>query len=170
MTDTQVNLSRKARIRAFLPAAAWYAVIFAFSAQTGDESGELSGVIVHGSIGLMGELGALFRTDWDALQLLSFLIRKGAHMGVFFVLTGLLFLGFRKLWTDRKACMTWAMGLCGVLAALDEFHQLFVPGRDGKLSDVLIDTCGAVCFLLFSLALSAIQKARKNRSGQDSLP
>ena len=167
MTDTQVNLSRKARIRAFLPAAAWYAVIFAFSAQTGEESGELSGAIVHGSVGLMGELGALFRTDWDALQLLSLLVRKGAHMGVFFILTGLLFLGFRKLWTDRKACMTWAMGLCAVLAALDEFHQLFVPGRDGKLSDVLIDTCGAVCFLLFSLALSSLRRAWKRREGPE---
>ena len=65
MTDTQVNSARKAGVRAFLPAAAWYAVIFAFSAQTGEESGRLSGRIVHGSIGLMGELGALFRTDWD---------------------------------------------------------------------------------------------------------
>lgn len=155
MTDTQVNSARKAGVRAFLPAAAWYAVIFAFSAQTGEESGQLSGRIVHGSIGLMGELGALFRTDWDALQLLSFLVRKAAHMGVFFVLTGLLFLGFRRLWTNRKTSM----------AALDEFHQLFVPGRDGKLSDVLIDTCGAVCFLLFSLALSAIRRVRKERNG-----
>ena len=55
--------------------------------------------------------------------------------------------------------------LCAVLAALDEFHQLFVPGRDGKLSDVLIDTCGAVCFLLFSLALSALQRAKEERNG-----
>ena len=163
MTDTQVNRSRSTRIKAFLPAAAWYAVIFAFSAQTGEESGELSGRIVHRSIGLMGELGALFRTDWDALQLLSFLIRKAAHMGVFFVLTGLLLLGFRKIWTNPKACMTAALGLCAVLAALDEFHQLFVPGREGKLSDVLIDTCGALCFLLFSLAFSAIQRARKKQ-------
>lgn len=130
MTDTQVNSARKAGVRAFLPAAAWYAVIFAFSAQTGEESGQLSGRIVHGSIDLMGELGALFRTDWDALQLLSFLVRKAAHMGVFFVLTGLLFLGFRRLWTNRKTSMAAAMGLCAVLAALDEFHQLRPrPGR-----------------------------------------
>ena len=61
--------------------------------------------------------------------------------------------------------MAAAMGLCAVLAALDEFHQLFVPGRDGKLSDVLIDTCGAVCFLLFSLALSALQRAKEERNG-----
>ena len=139
MTDTQVNSARKAGVRAFLPAAAWYAVIFAFSAQTGEESGQLSGRIVHGSIGLMGELGALFRT--------------------------LLFLGFRRLWTNRKTSMAAAMGLCAVLAALDEFHQLFVPGRDGKLSDVLIDTCGAVCFLLFSLALAALQRAKEEWNG-----
>lgn len=163
MTGTQVNTTWKAKARAFLPAAAWYAVIFAFSAQTGEESGELSGAIVHSSIGLLGELGILFRTDWDALQLLSFLVRKGAHMGVFFVLTGLLLLGFQRLWTNRKACMAAAMGLCAVLAALDEFHQLFVPGREGKLSDVLIDTGGAVCFLLFYLAVKALRRARKKR-------
>ena len=167
MTDTQVKLSRKAKVRAFLPAAAWYAVIFAFSAQTGDASGELSGAIVHRSIGLMGELGALFRTDWDALQLLSLLVRKGAHMGVFFVLTGLLFLGFRRLRMDRKPSMAWALGLCTVLAALDEFHQRFVPGRDGKLADVLIDLGGAVCFLLLSLALSAIRRAKARRKSGD---
>ena len=121
----------------------------------------MSGAIVKGSIGLMGELGALFQTDWDALQLLSFLVRKAAHMGVFFVLTGLLLLGFRKIWTNRKACMAAAMAVCCVGAALDEFHQLFVPGRDGKLSDVLIDMGGAVCFLLFSLAVSALRRRKK---------
>ena len=169
MTGTQVNTTWKARVRAFLPAAAWYAVIFRFSAQTGEKSGELSGAIVHRSIGLMGELGALFRTDWDALQLLSLLVRKGAHMGVFFVLTGLLLLGFRKLWTNRKASMAAAMGLCAALAALDEFHQLFVPGREGKLSDVLIDTCGGVCFLLCSLAFNALRRARKKRNESNSI-
>lgn len=37
-------------------------------------------------------------------------------------------------------------GLTGALyAASDEFHQLFVPGRSGQISDVLLDSAG-VCF------------------------
>ena len=47
-------------------------------------------LVVEESIGWMGDWGAIFRVDWDALQFLSFLIRKAAHMGVFFILTGLL--------------------------------------------------------------------------------
>ena len=68
---------------------------------------------------------------------------------------------------DRKPSMAWALGLCTVLAALDEFHQRFVPGRDGKLADVLIDLGGAVCFLLLSLALSAIRRAKARRKSGD---
>ena len=33
-------------------------------------------------------------------------------------------------------------------AATDEFHQLFVPGRAGRVTDVLIDSAGAFLALL----------------------
>ena len=39
--------TRRAKALSFLPAAAWYAVIFAFSAQTGEESGRLSGEVAR---------------------------------------------------------------------------------------------------------------------------
>ena len=66
MTDTQVNSARKAGVRAFLPAAAWYAVIFAFSAQTGEESGQLSGRIVHGSIDLI--VPGCPKSYWESMK------------------------------------------------------------------------------------------------------
>lgn len=144
----------------FLPAAAWYAVIFAFSAQTGEESGRLSGTVVKGSIGLLGELGELFETDWDAFLLLTFLVRKAAHMSIYFILTALLFYGLWRVGVQSRPRLAAAVGLCALLAGLDEFHQTFVPGRDGKLSDVLIDLSGGLCFLLFWLVLSAIRRRR----------
>lgn len=148
--------SRREKVLAFFPAAVWYAVIFALSAQTGEESGRLSGAVARRSIGLLGELGEIFDTDWDAFLLLSFLVRKAAHMGVYFILTALLFYGLWRLGAGPRPRLAAAVGLCALLAALDEFHQLFVPGRDGKLSDVLIDLGGGVCFLLFWLLLSAL--------------
>lgn len=152
--------TRKEKLMAFLPAGLWYAVIFAFSAQNGAESGKLSATIVRGSARWLGDLGELFRTDWDAFMLLSFLVRKVAHMSVFFVLTGLLLYGLWKVGMNLHPGMA-AVGLCAVLAALDEFHQTFVPGRDGKLTDVLIDLSGGVCFLLFWQILSVVRRRRK---------
>lgn len=152
------------KVLSFLPAAAWYAVIFAFSAQTGEESGRLSGTVVKGSIGLLGELGELFETDWDAFLLLTFLVRKAAHMSIFFLLTALLFYGLWRAGARPRPRLAAAVGLCALLAALDEFHQTFVPGRDGKLSDVLIDLSGGLCFLLFWLVFSALRR-RQAASG-----
>lgn len=144
----------------FLPAMAWYAVISAFSAQTGEESGRLSGAVVKGSIGILGELGELFETDWDAFLLLTFLVRKAAHMSIYFILTALLVYGLWRAGVQSRPRLAAAVGLCALLAALDEFHQTFVPGRDGKISDVLIDLSGGLCFLLFWLVLSAIRRRR----------
>lgn len=157
--------TRRAKALSFLPAAAWYAVIFAFSAQTGEESGRLSGSVVKGSIGLLGELGELFETDWDAFLLLTFLVRKAAHMSIYFILAALLFYGLWRAGLRPRPGMAAAVGLCALLAALDEFHQTFVPGRDGKLSDVLIDLSGGVCFLLFWWLAAAIYR-KKVASGR----
>lgn len=150
----------KAKVLSFLPAAAWYAVIFAFSAQTGEESGRLSGAVARRSIGLLGELGEIFETDWDAFLLLTFLVRKAAHMSIYFILAALLFYGLWRAGLSPRPGMAAAVGLCALLAALDEFHQTFVPGRDGKLSDVLIDLSGGVCFLLFWRLIAALRREK----------
>ena len=97
--------TRRAKALSFLPAAAWYAVIFAFSAQTGEESGRLSGEVARRSIGLLGELGEIFESDWDAFLLLTFFLRKAAHMGIYFILTALLLYG---LW--RAGFRSWPAG------------------------------------------------------------
>ena len=35
-----------------------------------------------------------------------------------------------------------------IYACSDEIHQLFIPGRSGQFTDVLIDTSGALIMLL----------------------
>ena len=141
----------------FVPAAAWYGVIWFFSSQTGTESQEVSD-------GLLRLFGYDIQNSLMVISaLLSFLVRKAAHMGVFFVLTGLLCWALREVVSRRQGC--WALGLCAALAAVDECHQLFVPGRSGKWQDVCIDTLGGACFL-FSLAL--VRWAKHRKSGKNS--
>ena len=156
--------SWRAKALSFLPAAVWYAVIFAFSAQTGEESGRLSSAVAHRGAGLLGELGAIFETDWDAFLLLTFFLRKAAHMGIYFILTALLLYGLWRAGASPRLRSAFAAGLCAALAALDEFHQTFVPGRDGKLSDALIDLSGGICFLLLWRLAGFLWKRKKASS------
>ena len=57
-----------------------------------------------------------------------------------------------------------AVILCAALAASDEFHQLFVPGRAALISDVILDTAGAALGALGSMGLAGLW-ARKSRRG-----
>ena len=85
----------------------------------------------------------------DALSVLSFIVRKLAHLLVYAVLGLLaaqtLALCGRARGTDRKALLRMAAIVLpfGILvAALDEWHQTHVPSRTGSFRDVLIDTVG----------------------------
>lgn len=103
----------------YLPLFVWMGVIFWFSSYGGY---------------------AQRQTD---LSLSEWLVRKSAHMGEFFILTVLL---FRAIWQSLQKKIVWVFFLSGFLSLLyaisDETHQHFVPFRQGKPSDVLIDFIG----------------------------
>lgn len=69
------------------------------------------------------------------------------------VLVSLTIVALRRWHPGSRAGSIWlAFAFAVVFAASDEWHQTFVPGRDGCLRDVLIDTGGA---LLAALCVSA---------------
>lgn len=84
--------------------------------------------------------------------------RKGAHVFEYFFLAYLLWKTFSFEVTDfrRKAFLVFLISF--LYAATDEIHQLFVFGREGKISDVGIDGIG---ILIFISALFAFKKIRK---------
>lgn len=139
------------RIAAFCPAAVWYFIIWRFSAQTAAASGALSDRLLYR---LLDYSSAVFRGQSEdgkqaIVLFLSFFERKAAHMFLYFVLTGLLLFALRGLFHKYARKAAGAFGLCAVLAALDELHQYFVPGRSCELRDVAVDlTGGAICVIL----------------------
>jgi VanZ family protein len=74
---------------------------------------------------------------WDTL------LKKGAHMGAYAIL---MVLWWRAL--AQRCSARSALGLAALLSVLyavsDEIHQLYVPGRNGCLWDVGIDSCGVL--------------------------
>lgn len=84
------------------------------------------------------------------LAMTDAIARKGAHVAEYAILAALLLLALRRGCPAKPA--TWvarhAMLLSVLWASIDEWHQTFVPGRMGQLSDVLIDSLGAGLLIL----------------------
>lgn len=148
--DKAVKWSRIAGILAII----WMCVIFYFSGQTKEESS----VVSEGfSYRMVSTTGLLFHLHIDEEQIreiarvIEGFVRKCAHMTEFAILAWLLYgwLSRWKLTRMRKACAAAALAI--LYACSDEFHQLFVRGRAGRVSDVLIDSTGIVLGMVFLL-------------------
>ena len=94
---------------------------------------------------------------------MDFRVRKSAHFLEYTMLGLILMLTGRTFLTSHQK--TAAMLTGAVYAALDEFHQYFVPGRACQVRDVLIDYSGIVTGILTALLLMRIIRAIRNQRG-----
>lgn len=132
--------------------AAIMVMIFWFSAQNALLSQQVSDGFLSSLIGsileklLPGLTGQGMAVD----------IRKYAHMAEFFCLGISAFLFFSELRRWRPDLTAAIMAFCfSVLyACTDEVHQIFVPGRAGRFTDVLVDSVG----IILGVALSAFSQ------------
>jgi len=84
-----------------------------------------------------------------------FFVVKGWHMTEYAVLVSLMVVALRRRNIGSRFGRVWlAFAFAAVFAASDEWHQSFVPGRDGCVRDVLIDTGGTLLAALCWAALS----------------
>ena len=70
--------------------------------------------------------------------------RKGAHVFEFFLLALLAWNALSAFFPKEKKGFLLSIVAMSALfyAFLDETHQMFVPGREGKLTDILYDSSG----------------------------
>jgi len=102
-------------IRRWLPALIWMGLIFLVSAQPSLPS-------VPGR--------------WDLL------LKKGMHMVAYGILTILYLWALRGSAHDDRVVRVASVVLALTYALSDEYHQTFVPGRNGTWVDVAVDGVG----------------------------
>ncbi|MCP3028069.1 VanZ family protein [Halobacillus sp. A5] len=75
---------------------------------------------------------------------IEFFIRKGAHLGVFFVLTLLFYYAFSHSLQGRKFLILVVASWTGAVlyAVFDEWHQGLTPNRTPYAGDVILDAAG----------------------------
>ena len=80
-------------------------------------------------------------------------VDKIAHVCEFFLLATLLWRPLRRrapLWPEMRAA-AWIFLFIALNGALDEFHQIFVPGREASMGDAAADLAGGVMALIWAL-------------------
>lgn len=113
------------------------AVIWGNSLVPGEGSGGLSLSIVNHLRGVLDALGLPYA--WVT----NYLVRKAAHFTEYLVLGFIVAHAFDPQYELLRASICAAALLCVLVPSVDEIIQLFVPGRSGQISDVLLDCCGA---------------------------
>lgn len=121
-------------------------VIFLMSSEVADTSSARSDEIVR----TIQYIGVNASTD-----LLTFIVRKAAHISAYFILGILLFNLLKEYGLGVKKIIFISIAIAMLYACTDELHQMFVPGRSGEVRDVLIDTAGAAVGVVVYAALSS---------------
>lgn len=135
------------------------ALIFIQSAMPDYISSEESNIIVIFITSVIEKTGKTVSNR----ELIEFLVRKAAHFteyalfGASLFATVRAFLGKRFVEKGKGGnrllyLISWILGT--LYAVTDEVHQLFVPGRYGKWTDVVIDSAGLalgalICLMIF---------------------
>ncbi len=129
-------------------------IIFFLSAQNGEESSDLSESFVD-----------------KILQLLKITVDEGtlrtfAHMLEFMGLSVLIFNAIYATWEEK---ITPLIAFAGTVfyAITDEIHQIFVPERAFQISDILVDSTGALIGVTASFVILQfiLFIRRRNRNG-----
>ena len=150
-------------ILTLLPVLLLAGIIFSFSAQTADQSG-------NASRRLTVFFGAVFHIRSEQqLAKLDPVIRQMAHFAEycafgFFLRLHLLARQVMK-GTTGKNVLPFCM-LIGILYAVsDEIHQMFVPGRSAQMIDVFVDSLGVLVgsLLLMLIVRGVSERAKKKR-------
>lgn len=131
----------------------WAFLVFNLSSQNGNNSSGLSRKVVE-----------FFTNDEAIIEKVEPYVRKFAHFSEY-GLGGVLFISLFSTyeWTDRRKITTSV--LLGIWYAItDEVHQLMVPGRNGAIFDVYLDSLGfstGVCMMLILIKVVKLMQKRK---------
>lgn len=143
---------KKLRIISLVFAVIVMVLIFSLSAQPGDASNETS----------MSFAALFFGGDIEFA--LHALIRKLAHMAEYAALAVPVWLFVSTFDLKKILGNLLPLAFAALYAATDEIHQLFVEGRSGQFTDVLVDTFGAALGIVFIVLVTTFLERRKTKS------
>lgn len=162
--DILWSMREKLKLLSFLPTIIMLSVIFLFSGQQGDASAELSSGVTYKIVEFEGKIKKEQLDNHrieQRVEELHFYVRKMGHISEFFLLEIAMSIPCFVYHIKGKKLIFIPIGCAVLCAGLDEFHQLFISGRDAALRDVFIDSIGIVLSaLLVQLGRKFVEELR----------
>lgn len=131
------------RICSFCLLLVWLGLIFGFSNENGDESSGMSEKLIKGVVTIVTDIDVNSEKMDNIVNKYSFPVRKLAHFTEYFIL-GIITLNLFASFKVDYRMLIYTVSFCILIAMCDEFFQTFIPGRDGNIKDVLLDSSGAL--------------------------
>ena len=153
------------KVMRWMAVVCWLMLIFVFSSQNAKNStyqskNFISKVIV-GSIRIAEKVGVANEENKPTKTQIKIWVnrfhkpvRKLAHATLYFILAIILLLAFNAKRNTSPKYVIIVLAICIIYAMIDEFHQIFVPGRAGMFVDCFIDTLGAAIACMIYRAFS----------------
>lgn len=139
-------------------------IIFGFSSQDGEKSGNISKKITEEIITRIPQIQEKEQNEREAITLrIEKVIRKIAHFSIY-TAVGLLLMALISTFEMKEKNRIIISLIIGIIyASSDEIHQSFVPERSPMITDVMIDTMGVMLgILLIMLGKAIIKKYKKD--------
>ena len=149
-----------ARMISWILVLLWMSVIFVFSSQDASVSSQSSGVVSDAIIEVIEDTFPDTTISEDTFE---FTLRNAAHFFLYFVLGLLLLHALHFYQLKWISLIGYSLLIVIVYALTDELHQYYVPGRAFEISDLLIDTFGAMIGIAL-LSIFYSQRRKINES------
>lgn len=133
----------------------WFVIIFYFSNMNTNESNQKSKETINKVVETTQIETNNNLTEEKQEQLVEKLnkpLRKVMHLTEYFILALLLINALNLNNIKNKYLIT--IIICIIYALTDEYHQTFISGRTGQLTDVIIDTLGAILGITLNKIIS----------------
>ena len=149
----------------------WMVMIFIFSAQPSEQSSALSGGFIQSIMDIVNPDFEKLPPEQQKIIIENFqhITRKAAHLLAYTVLGILCMTALQQHAMMKKKRMITAFLICICYAVTDEVHQLFVSGRSAQVTDVCIDSLGALIGIGLVISVLSLWQSFRIKNKQKKL-
>ncbi|MCI8999424.1 MAG: VanZ family protein [Clostridia bacterium] len=150
----------------------WMSIIFGFSNQQGEGSGNTSKKISKAIVQIIDMQYRYSEQEKDKLiEIVEPILRKVAHLTIYAIGGIVIANCVWQFWDKEKMAIGISTGVGVMYAISDEIHQLMVDGRSGNVRDVIIDSIGILIGIMVFLLIKGVfgrnvKKKKECRGGE----
>lgn len=136
------------KIVKFILLVCWMMFIFSLSSDNGDISTKKSDGFIIKLVETFSQkkLSESEKEKWTTYLVVH--VRKSAHLFIYLILGLLVYSFITEFMINGYKALLLSIGLSFFYACSDEVHQMFVSGRSGQVSDVILDVFGSLLGIL----------------------